>query len=179
MSLNREQGRIREIFSRWQNLIPKRCWVPNILLRSIVGKEQISKFSGEAELKVTDNKLQTWEWLLTVRGELLKADAFDHSQAPDRIGCQDMAWDLVGAWVEFDLKESEYFRLIGHLKQPGKYEQDRAFIRFYFECYLVFHAAQSTVSADLLAKSNPEESARFTTLKNRYLKILARALEVH
>ena len=34
---------------------------------------------------------------------LLKTDALDHSEGHDLIGCQDIAWDVVGAATELEL----------------------------------------------------------------------------
>ena len=55
----------------------------------------------------TDNKLDRHEWLRTGPGLLIKTDALDHHQAHDLIGCQDVAWDVAGAIVEFDLDQND------------------------------------------------------------------------
>lgn len=54
-----------------------------------------------------DGRLHAWEWLRTPEGRLLKTDALDHSNAHDLIGCQDIAWDVAGAAVEFGLTAEE------------------------------------------------------------------------
>jgi len=54
-----------------------------------------------------DARLHRWEWLALPDGRLLKADALDHSTGHDLIGCQDAAWDIAGAAVEFDLTGEE------------------------------------------------------------------------
>lgn len=61
-----------------------------------------------------DARLHRWEWLALPDGRLLKADALDHSAGHDLIGCQDVAWDIAGAAVEFDLTDDEqaYLRRI-------------------------------------------------------------------
>ena len=53
-----------------------------------------------------DGRLHRWEWLATSAGAI-KTDAIDHSEAHDLIGCQDIAWDVAGAAVEFDLTAPE------------------------------------------------------------------------
>lgn len=50
-----------------------------------------------------DGRLHPWEWRRTPRGALVKTDALDHAAAHDLVGCQDIAWDVAGAIVEFDL----------------------------------------------------------------------------
>ncbi|UAX98394.1 hypothetical protein LAC81_35280 (plasmid) [Ensifer adhaerens] len=54
-----------------------------------------------------DGRLHRWEWSLHAGQNYLKADALDHSTGHDLIGFQDVAWDLAGACVEFDLSRSE------------------------------------------------------------------------
>ncbi|QYF87799.1 hypothetical protein [Brevundimonas sp. PAMC22021] len=53
-----------------------------------------------------DGRLHRWEWLQGPGG-VLKTDAVDHSQSHDLIGPQDIAWDVAGAVVEFDLSAAE------------------------------------------------------------------------
>ena len=47
-----------------------------------------------------DGRLHPWEWLRDRAGRLVKADALDHCEAHDLIGCQDIAWDIAGAATE-------------------------------------------------------------------------------
>ncbi|MHB8283265.1 MAG: hypothetical protein ACYDD1_01170 [Caulobacteraceae bacterium] len=67
----------------------------------------------------TDGRLHRWEWLLTGDGRLLKTDAVDHDDAHDLIGCQDLAWDVAGAEVEFDLTAEETQALVDQLGDAG------------------------------------------------------------
>jgi hypothetical protein len=60
----------------------------------------------------TDNKLDREEWLRLPGGRLLKTDALDHHQSHDLIGCQDLAWDIAGTAIEFDLDANDLRRLI-------------------------------------------------------------------
>jgi hypothetical protein len=55
----------------------------------------------------TDNRMRRHEWLALPDGRILKTDALDHSAAHDLVGCQDIAWDVVGAAVEWGLTEDE------------------------------------------------------------------------
>lgn len=58
-----------------------------------------------------DGRLHAWEWIRTPDGRLLKTDALDHCCAHDLIGGQDIAWDVAGAAVEFELPDAEVERL--------------------------------------------------------------------
>jgi hypothetical protein len=53
----------------------------------------------------TDNRLHAWEWLVG-SDAVLKADALDHHAGHDLVGCQDIAWDVVGAAVELGLSQA-------------------------------------------------------------------------
>lgn len=69
--------------------------------------ERWERRAGELERRIvrvrTDNKLDRHEWLRSTKGTLIKSDPLDHHRAHDIIGCQDAAWDVAGAIVEFDL----------------------------------------------------------------------------
>jgi hypothetical protein len=60
-----------------------------------------------ARMVHVDGRLHAWEWLVSPDGLLLKTDALDHSQAHDLVGAQDIAWDVAGAALEFDLLPEE------------------------------------------------------------------------
>ena len=48
-----------------------------------------------------DGRMHRWEWIASRSSGVLKTDAVDHAQAHDLVGCQDIAWDVAGAVVEF------------------------------------------------------------------------------
>lgn len=81
---------------------------------------------------VTDNRLHIWEWLRTTDGRLLKTDSLDHADAHDLIGCQDIAWDVAGAIVEFGLAAAEAARLCGAVGASKR------LVAFHLPCYLAF-----------------------------------------
>jgi hypothetical protein len=58
-----------------------------------------------------DGRLHAWEWRRDARGRIWKTDALDHCEAHDLVGCQDVAWDVAGATVEFSLDRTESERL--------------------------------------------------------------------
>jgi hypothetical protein len=84
-----------------------------------------------------DGRLQPSEWLQRPDGSLLKTDALDHSCGHDLVGCQDIAWDVAGAIVEFGLSADEGLALaagVGHQVDP-------ALVDFFQVCYPAFQAA--------------------------------------
>lgn len=87
-----------------------------------------------------DGRLHRWEWLTTPNG-WLKTDAIDHSEAHDLVGPQDVAWDVAGAAVEFDLSAEETERL---RRMVGADAQLTAFLR---PCYLAFQLGLWTFAA--------------------------------
>ncbi|KAA0677564.1 hypothetical protein [Azospirillum brasilense] len=97
---------------------------------------------------VTDNRLHIWEWLRTTDGRVLKTDSLDHADAHDLIGCQDIAWDVAGAIVEFGLPAAEADRLCGAVAAS------RRLVAFHLPCYLAFQIGYwSFASSDAGAAS--------------------------
>ena len=72
--------------------------------------ERLHRLEGRVRPVHVDARLHRWEWLATPDG-LLKTDAMDHSEAHDLVGCQDIAWDVAGATVEFELTSDARDRL--------------------------------------------------------------------
>lgn len=91
----------------------------------------------------TDNRLHHWEWLQLPDGRLLKADASDHCAGHDLVGCQDIAWDVVGAAVELGLPTGALGRALG---ERG-IAVDPGLVRFYLPCYAAFEAGSFYLDA--------------------------------
>ena len=53
-----------------------------------------------------DGRMHRWEWVGSA-SSVFKVDAIDHAQAHDLVGCQDIAWDVAGAVVEFEASDAE------------------------------------------------------------------------
>jgi hypothetical protein len=91
----------------------------------------------------TDNKLQPEEWLW-IGCRLLKADALDHHQAHDLIGCQGIEWDVAALTEEFRLGPREEDRLL----QAAGIEICRELLDFYRIAYAAFRLGQSDLAGD-------------------------------
>lgn len=87
----------------------------------------------------TDNKLDREEWLRLAGGGLLKADALDHHQGHDLIGCQCVEWDIAGAIEEFGLDSSQSARLT----ESSGTSIDRRLLEFYRIAYAAFRLGYS------------------------------------
>jgi hypothetical protein len=94
----------------------------------------------------TDNRMHAWEWLRRPDGRIVKTDAIDHCNAHDLIGCQDIAWDAVGASIEFSLSDNESSELSARLRAAGC-PVDPQLLAFYETCYLAFQAASFSLDA--------------------------------
>jgi hypothetical protein len=98
-----------------------------------------------------DARLHRWEWLALPDGRLLKADALDHSTGHDLIGCQDVAWDIAGAAVEFDLSGGEMEALREIVSRTAGIDINPALVA---DCVLYYCAFQ-------LALWRPSPPARY------------------
>jgi hypothetical protein len=89
----------------------------------------------------TDGRLHRWEWLTRADGSIQKTDAIDHSRQHDLIGCQDLAWDIVGARLELDLDPTEIDSLIRALEQEHGVAVDRNLLAAFAVVYPAFQLA--------------------------------------
>jgi hypothetical protein len=113
----------------------------------------------------TDNRLHPWEWFVTDDRRLLKADALDHSAAHDLIGCQDIAWDVAGAIVEFGLTATEAQQLCAHVERAAGEPVRRDLVAFLLPCYLAFQLGAWTLAAGAVGAT---EAARVHEAAHSY-----------
>jgi hypothetical protein len=122
----------------------------------------------------TDNRLDCYEWLRTVDGSLIKTDALDHHRAHDLIGCQDVAWDVAGAIVEFDLDQNETGALVRRIDERGV-RVDRELLAFCRLAYLAFRLGRARLAATMIADAR--EHARTRRRGDLYAAQLQHLLE--
>ena len=89
----------------------------------------------------TDNRLDRDKWLRLPNGDLLKTDALDHHQSHDLVGCQNPAWDVAGAIVEFELDQAEAEHLIS---ESGPHVE-RGLLGFHLIAYAGFRLGQAAL----------------------------------
>jgi hypothetical protein len=122
----------------------------------------------------TDNRMHAWEWLALPGGRLVKCDALDHHAGHDLIGAQDLAWDVVGAAVEWGLDAAEQAALQDRLARLSRYRPRPLLTEFYRGCYLAFQAGYYTMAAQSQA-----EALRCRAAAGRYAEALRRWLAGH
>jgi hypothetical protein len=115
----------------------------------------------------TDNRLDRHEWLRLFSGRLLKTDALDHHSGHDLIGCQDMAWDVAGAMIEFGLDAREADVLVAGTERASGRHVDRELLEFYRIAYLAFRLGQASLAAQTCA-SGAAEIMRLKAAADRY-----------
>jgi len=125
---------------------------------------------------VPDARMMPYEWIASPDGRLIKVDAASHGDDHFYPGPTDIAWDVAGAIVEWnvdqeasDLLVSEYRRISGDaigMRLPA-----------YLIAYCAFRLA-FTLSATK-SVNDPEEAARFKrdaeTYRQRLASLLSRA----
>jgi len=119
----------------------------------------------------TDNRMHAWEWLHG-GGLLLKTDAVDHHAGHDLVGCQDPAWDVAGAAVEFELDAAELGALARTVAARGAVRIDERLLAFCIAAYLAFQAAHFRMAAR--DAHDERERTRLEAQVERYMRKLAR-----
>ncbi|MFL6736224.1 MAG: hypothetical protein ACJ8F4_04095 [Sphingomonas sp.] len=122
----------------------------------------------------TDNKLDRHEWLRSNAGSLIKTDALDHHQAHDLIGCQDIAWDVAGAIVEFDVDQDGSDELLDRMDCAAAKPIDRELLDFYLLAYPAFRLGQARLGAAMTGE--PAEKLRINRAADSYASRLQRLL---
>ena len=119
----------------------------------------------------TDNRMHAWEWLHG--GDLLlKTDAVDHHAGHDLVGCQDSAWDVAGAAVEFELDAAELGALAQAVAARGAVRIDERLLAFCIAAYLAFQAGHFRMAAG--DARDEQERNRLEAQVERYMRELAR-----
>lgn len=113
-----------------------------------------------------DGRMQPWEFLLRPDGRLLKCDALDHHAAHDLVGCQDIAWDIVGARAELALSDAGRARLMAVVAQASGRPVDHGLLAFLTPCYLAFQLGAASMAAD--AAQDSTEGLRLRNGATRY-----------
>ncbi|HEY8579866.1 MAG TPA: hypothetical protein VIL72_08280 [Beijerinckiaceae bacterium] len=126
-------------------------------------RPRLGALARAERIVATDNKMQAWEWLLAPDGRILKCDGTDHHAGHDLIGCRDVAWDVAGAALAFDMTEAEIDRL------GARAGTDPTLTAFFLPVQCAFQLGAAAMAADANA-AWPEdaeawrrEQARLTT----------------
>lgn len=115
-----------------------------------------------------DGRMAVHEWLRLPSGKLLKADALDHHQGHDLVGCQDLAWDVAGAGIELDLPPES----VAALEQA--LGVDPELTAFYRIAYAAFRLGAHRMSEGMVSG---EEALRHARAAERFERALVDAVE--
>ena len=107
------------------------------------------------ELVAVDGRMLPHEWILTAEG-WKKTDALDHHDDHFFPGCQDIAWDIAGASVEFGVDAELLLRRIKGVDVRGR-------LGFYRTAYLAYRIGYCAMAGE-----------EFAGLKGRYEGMLGR-----
>ena len=119
----------------------------------------------------TDNRLHCWEWFRAEDGRILKGDALDHCEAHDLVGCQDIAYDVVGALVEFAWYGAARKTFLRHFEGHARDGLHPALLAFYLPCYVAFQLGSFVMACDSVPDNSPER-ARLQREADRYATAL-------
>jgi hypothetical protein len=114
--------------------------------------------SFELEVKspvIADGRMQPHEWLLTERG-MLKSDGASHGDDHFYPGPADIAWDLAGAIVEWDMGRDAADSLV---RRYGELSGDRVQHRLpaWLQAYTAFRLGYCKMAAESLSGTAEEE----------------------
>ncbi|HVG49040.1 MAG TPA: hypothetical protein VM899_13020, partial [Rubellimicrobium sp.] len=120
-----------------------------------------------------DGRMLPQEWLRTPGG-VLKCDGVDHHDDHFWPGAQDIAWDLAGAAVEFDMGLEARDRLLDGFEARTGDRGAREVLPFYEVAYLAWRLGYATLAAETLGGS--EDGLRMAQGRDRYAALLRGAL---
>jgi hypothetical protein len=116
-----------------------------------------------------DGRMLPHEWIRTSNG-YLKTDAVHHHDDHFFPGCQDIAWDVAGACLEFNLGPRERQQLIERYRSLSGDSTITARLPLHALTYLAFRLGYTTLSASTL--SGGSDGKRFSEATHRYSELL-------
>lgn len=138
--------------------------------------ERMLPVIADQQTVAIDGRMLPHEWIETAEG-FLKTDALDHHQDHFFPGCQDAAWDLAGAVVEFSWGQQERDALIATYRS---YSNDRSIalrLPFYLVAYLAYRLGYCILARSAVADS--PDAGRFELLERRYRNKLIAELSIY
>ena len=120
-----------------------------------------------------DGRLAPHEWLRDAAGHLVKTDALDHCCGHDLVGCQDIAWDIAGAAVEYGLSAEETEALRDAVSRGAGRPCDPELLGFFGVAYPAFRVGALTLA---LGRETGAEAARLDAALAAAVSALRRAL---
>lgn len=123
---------------------------------------------GSTNPVLVDGRMQPFEWITSPRGELVKTDAVSHGDNHFFPGPCDIAWDLAGAIIEWDLTSEATEFLLRRFKQLSGINVGQR-LETYMLAYCVFRLGFCKMAAPTVSGSKDESrlemAYRFYRLK--------------
>lgn len=116
-----------------------------------------------------DGRMLPHEWIRT-RSGYLKTDALDHHDDHFFPGCQDVAWDVAAACLEFDLHGTKRHRLVERYRDLSRDQTIGARLRHHAVSYLAFRLGYTTLASATLGET--ADGGRFAADARRYRRLL-------
>ena len=114
---------------------------------------------------IADARMQPHEWLLSADRKMLKTDSGSHGDDHFFPGPTDIAWDLAGAIVEWDMSAEQSSTFLELYRQKSG-DDAAPRIEHFVRAYAVFRAAYCLMAANQLGES--DESRRLGLAAARY-----------
>ncbi len=134
------------------------------LVRNNTGVRAIPDFTPSDQVAL-DGRMLPHEWIQTPEG-YLKTDALDHHDDHFFPGCQDIAWDIAGAMVEFQMSEEEgecfSSAYLSRCPEPDWSKR----LQFHTLAYLAYRIGYVHMAQESLGDS--DEARRFAALERFY-----------
>jgi len=120
---------------------------------------------------IVDGRMQPHEWLLSKEGKLLKTDSGSHGDDHFFPGPTDIAWDLAGAIIEWQMNEEQTMEFLDHYCHVSR-DDASARIDGFIKAYAAFRSAYCLMAAN--AMSGSDEQTRLQRAANGYRAVLAK-----
>ena len=104
---------------------------------------------------IADGRMQPHEWILTPSGQMLKVDSGLHGDDHFFPGATDIAWDLAGAIVEWQMNSNEATAFIDMYRR-GSGDDPATRIHDYIVAYAIFRCAYCLMAANAM-QGSPEQ----------------------
>jgi hypothetical protein len=116
-----------------------------------------------------DGRMFPHEWLRTASG-YVKVDALDHHDDHFFPGCRDIAWDVAGTCVEFELGSAEQRHFVERYRELSGDRSIAARLPAFRVAYLAFRTGYAHMATESLGDS--PDGRRFSGLASRYVASL-------
>jgi hypothetical protein len=120
---------------------------------------------------IADGRMQPHEWLLSGDGKLLKTDSGSHGDDHFFPGPTDIAWDLAGAIVEWQMNDQQMTEFLDRYRHASG-DDANARIDGFIKAYVVFRCAYCLMAAN--AMSGQDEQVRLQSAMATYRAVLTR-----